>query len=80
MNVEICILGKQEELLSTRPKERKAACRLEAFERSAVAEHAWQPGHAIDREKVEVIDTAKDERMRKVKEALYIRLSPLKAW
>ena len=55
--------------LDTRLKEHKAACRLAAFERSAVAENAWQLGHAIDWENVDV-------RMRKVKEALYIRLAP----
>ena len=42
---------------------------------SAVAEHAWQPGHAID---WEIMDTTKDLRARKVKEALYIRLAPPK--
>ena len=50
-------------------KEHKAACRLVAFERSVVAEHAWQLGHVIDWENVDMAET------RKVKEALYIRLS-----
>ena len=42
-----------------------------------MVEHAWELGHAIDGKNVEDIDTAKDIRMRKVKEALYIRLAPL---
>ena len=33
--------------LTTRVKEHKAACRLAAFDRSSVAEHAWQEGHEI---------------------------------
>ena len=33
--------------LTTRVKEHKAACRLAAFNRSAVAEHTWQEGHEI---------------------------------
>ena len=33
--------------LTTRVKEHKAACRLAAFDRSAVAERAWQEGHDI---------------------------------
>lgn len=34
--------------LTTRLKEYKAACRLAAFERSAVVEHAWQEDHESD--------------------------------
>ena len=37
-------MGETKGTLSTRLKEHKAACRLAAFERSAVAEHAWQEG------------------------------------
>ena len=33
--------------LTTSTKEHKAACRLGAFERSAVAEHAWQEGQPL---------------------------------
>ena len=35
-------------------KEHKAACRLPAFDRSAVAEHARQAGHEIQREDIEL--------------------------
>ena len=71
-------IGETGRTLDTRLKEHKAACRQGAFERSAVAEHAWQPGHAIDWENVEIMDTHKDLPARKVKEALYIRLAPPK--
>ena len=71
-------IGETGRTLDTRLKEHEAACRLGAFERSAVAEHAWQPGHVIDWENVEIMDTAEDLRARKVKEALYIRLAPPK--
>ena len=54
-------------------KEHKAACRLAAFERSAAAEHAWQAGHEIEWDDV---DIATDLQERKVKEAVYIRLAP----
>ena len=53
--------------LTTRMKEHKAACRLAAFERSAVAEHAWQAGHKIEWD-VKILDTATDVQERKVKE------------
>ena len=57
-------------------KEHKAACRLAAFERSAVAEHAWQAGHEIEWDDVEILNTVTDLQERKVKEAVYIRLAP----
>ena len=41
-------------------KEHKAACRLAAFDRYAIVEHAWQEGHKIERNDVEIVDTAKD--------------------
>ena len=41
-------------------------------------EHAWQPEQAIDWENMEIMDTAKDLWVRKVKETLYIRLAPPK--
>ena len=62
--------------LTTRLKEHKAACRLAAFDRSAVAKHAWQEGHEIEWNDVEILDTAKDLQERKVKESLYIRMAP----
>ena len=71
-------IGETGRTLDTRLKDHKAACRLGAFERSAVAEHVWQPGHAIDWENVEIMDMAEDLRARKVKEVLYIRLAPPK--
>ena len=62
---------------SSRMKEHKAGCRLAHFERSAVAEHAWQAGHEIEQDDVEIlhVDTAIDLQKRKVK-AVYIRLAP----
>ena len=45
------------------------------FEGSAVAEHAWQDGHRIDWEGVEVLDVVSNHQERLVKEAVYIRLS-----
>ena len=57
-------------------KDHKAACRLAAFERSAVAEHAWQAGHEIEWDDVaEILDTATELQERKVKESVYIRLA-----
>ena len=47
-----------------------------AFEKSAVAEHAWQDEHCINWEDAENLDTAKDLKERKTKEALYIKLTP----
>ena len=61
-------VGETKRTLATRLKEHKAACRLGAFERSAVAEHAWQEGHEIDWNDVEILDTARDLRERKVKD------------
>lgn len=39
-------------------------------------EHVWQEGHEIDWNDVEILDTAKGLRRRKVKETLYIRMAP----
>ena len=61
---------------NTRVKEHKAACRLAHFEKSAVAEHAWQDGHIIEWDQVTILDTASDQRERQTKEALYIKLAP----
>ena len=61
---------------NTRMKEHKAACRLARFEGSAVAEHAWKDGHIIEWDEVKILDTAREERERRVKEALCIRLAP----
>ena len=69
-------IGETGRSLTARMKEHKAACRLAAFERSAVAEHAWQAGHEIEWDDVEILDTATDLQERKVKEAVYIRLAP----
>ena len=52
------------------------ACRLAAFQRSAVAEHAWQASHEIEWDDVEILDTATELQERKVKESVYIRLAP----
>ena len=51
-------------------------CPISFFDRSAMAEHAWKDGHVIEWNEVEVLDTATDERQRRVKEALYIRMAP----
>ena len=64
-------MGETKRMLATRLKEHKAACRLGAFERSAVAEHAWQEGHEIDWNDVEILDIAKDLQERKVKEPIH---------
>ena len=61
---------------NTRIKEHKAACRLAKFESSAVAEHAWQDGHIIEWDQVEIVDTATATNERLVKEAIHIRLAP----
>ena len=71
-------IGETGRSANTRMKEHKAACRWARFERSAVAEHAWKDGHIIiiEWDEVKILDTARDERERRVKEALYIRLAP----
>ena len=53
-------IGETGRSLTARMKEHRAACRLAAFERSAVAEHAWQAGHEIEWDDVEILDTATD--------------------
>ena len=67
-------IGETGRSLTARIKEHKEACRLPAFERSAVAEHAWQARGEWD--DVEILDTATDLQERKVKEVVYIKLSP----
>ena len=46
----------------TRVKEHLSACKYARFERSAVAEHAWQDGHRIDLEGVEGLDVASNHQ------------------
>ena len=41
-------VGETGRTTNTRVKEHKAACGLANFEKSAVAEHAWQNGHIIE--------------------------------
>ena len=48
---------------------------ISRFERSAVADHAWKDSN-IEWNEVKILDTAREERERRVKEALYIRLAP----
>ena len=52
------------------------ACRLGQFESSAVAEDAWQDGHIIKWDQVEIVDTAASMSERLMKEVIHIRLSP----
>lgn len=47
-------IGETQRSLTTRMEGHKAACRFAAFERSAVAEHAWQAGHEIEWDDVEI--------------------------
>ena len=67
-------IGETSRSMSTRIKEHKAACRLGKFERSAVAEHAWQDGHSIEWDNAEILDTATGFISRRTKEALHIKL------
>ena len=69
-------IGETGRTTNKRVKEHKAACRLAHFEKSAVAEHAWQDGHIIEWDQVTILDTASDQRERQTKEALYIKLAP----
>ena len=68
-------VGETKRTLATGIKEHKTACWLAAFERSAVAKHAWQEDHKINWDDVEILDKAKDLQERKVK-YLYIRMVP----
>ena len=67
-------IGETSRSMSTRIKEHKAACRLGKFERSAVAEHAWQDGHSIEWDNAEILETATGFISRRTKEALHIKL------
>ena len=62
--------------MTIRLKEHKSACRLTTFKRSMVAEHAWQEGHEIEWNNVEILVTAKDMQEWKAKKSLYIRIAP----
>ena len=70
-------IGQTGRSTNTRIKEHKRACRLAKFESSAVAEHAWQDGHVIEWDQVEIVDTAASTSERLVKEAIHIKLAPL---
>ena len=67
-------IGETSRSMSTRIKEHKAACRLGNCERSAVTEHAWQDGHSIEWDNVEILDAATGFISRRTKEALHIKL------
>ena len=69
-------IGQTGRSTNTRIKEHKRACRLAKFESSAVAEHAWQDGHIIEWDQVEIVDTAASTSERLVKEAIHIKLAP----
>ena len=56
-------VGPTKRTLATKIKEYKAA-----FERSAVAKHAWQEGYEINWDDVNILDKAKDLQKEKVKE------------
>ena len=56
-------------------KEHLSACKYARFERSAVADYAWQDGYHIDWEKVKILDVASNHQERLVKEAVHICLS-----
>ena len=57
-----------------RMKKHNTACRLAAFDKSVLANHAWQDRHYINWEDAEILDTARDLHKRKTKEAMYIRM------
>ena len=67
-------IGETSRPLNTRIKEHKAACPLANFERSAVAEHAWQDGHSIEWDNIEILDTATGSVSRSTNEAIHIKL------
>lgn len=67
-------IGETSRPVSMRIKEHKAACWLANFERSAVAEYAWQDGCNIEWDNVEILDTAMGSISRRTKEAVYIKL------
>ena len=51
-------IGETKMTMETRMKEHRAAARLGQLEKSAIAEHAWKDGHAIDWSDVCVLDEA----------------------
>jgi len=69
-------IGETQRALGTRIKEHQDACRLCHTEKSAVAEHAWDAGHRVDWEVVQILDTASKMKELLVKEAIHIQLTP----
>ena len=47
--------------------------RLDRPEKSAVAKHAWNAGHRVDWETVEIIDTASKKMELLVNEAIHMQ-------
>ena len=66
-------IGKTIRRLETRLKEHKDACSKGQTEKSAIAEHAWEHGHAIKWDDTLVLDHAKRHQELLLKEALHIR-------
>ena len=71
MNMWRFLYWRDEENLDNQAKRVQGCRQTAAFGRSVVVEHAWQEGHEINWNDVEILDTAKDLRRRKVKETLH---------
>ena len=69
-------IGETGRTLDKRLKEHEAACRYGYWDRSPIAEHAWQEGHTICWADVKLLDRADNMLVRRVKEAIHINLAP----
>ena len=69
-------IGETIRRLETRMKEHKDACEKGLTERSAIAEHAWNEHHPIERKAAATVDKAKGRKELALKEVLHIQLTP----
>ncbi len=70
-------IGESGRALGIRIKEPKSACEHGYFTKSPLAEHVWQEGsHVIHWNQVKLLDFSQGMVERKVREAIYINMSP----
>ncbi len=74
--VLVCAIGETARRPEQRVKEHQNVCKIGDENVSAIAEHAWQQHHPIEWEVVGVVNRASMNCEIKVKEALYIQMTP----
>ena len=75
VHVLVCAIGETNRRLEQKVKERQDVCKR-GDEVSAIAEHAWQQHHPIEWEVVGVVNRASMNCELKIKESLYIQMTP----